>query len=101
LPTGFSTERVLAVLHLMEPGSLPGDPGLSFGAVRHHARPLPRYFPTIAPTHLLTLRQVKNASSESLIRVLGTLGWTPSAVTTDGWELRHFHAVSAGSRRRL
>src|ERR1700692_4791382 len=73
----FSTERVLAVLHLMGAVFLLLVTRVSsFGAV--YAMVLAHclcYFPTIALTNLLTLRQVKNASSEfPLIRVLGTLG---------------------------
>jgi nucleoside transporter len=74
----FSTERVLAVLHLMGAVFLYLVTRVSsFGAV--YAMVLAHclcYFPTLALTNLLTLRQVKNASSEfPLIRVLGTLGW--------------------------
>jgi nucleoside transporter len=74
----FSTERVLAVLHLMGAVFLYLVTRVSsFGAV--YALVLAHclcYFPTIALTNLLTLRQIKNASAEfPLIRVLGTLGW--------------------------
>ncbi len=74
----FSTERVLAVLHLMGAVFLYLVTRVSsFGAV--YAIVLAHclcYFPTIALTNSLTLRQIKDASSEfPLIRVFATLGW--------------------------
>jgi len=74
----FSTERVLAALHLMGAVFLYLVTQVSsFGAV--YAMVLAHclcYFPTIALTNSLTLRQIKNASAEfPLIRVFATLGW--------------------------
>jgi nucleoside transporter len=74
----FSAERVLAVLHLM------GAVLLYFLA---QATTFPAvyalllsyclcYFPTIALTNSLTLRNITNVAAQfPLIRVLGTLGW--------------------------
>src|SRR5229473_2739999 len=74
----FSTERVLATLHLLGAALLFLVTRVtSFGAV--YALLLAYclcYFPTIALTNSLTLRQVKNASGEfPLIRVFATIGW--------------------------
>jgi nucleoside transporter len=74
----FSTERVLATLHLLGAALLYLVTRVSsFGAV--YTLMLAYclcYFPTIALTNSLTLRQVKNASNEfPLIRVFATLGW--------------------------
>src|SRR5215471_3529038 len=74
----FATERVLAVLHLIGAGLLYFVTRVtSFGAV--YAIMLAYclcYFPTVALTNSLTLRQVKNASNEfPLIRVFATIGW--------------------------
>jgi nucleoside transporter len=74
----FSTERVLAVLHLIgavllylvsQATSYAGIYGLMFAYCLC-------YCPTIALTNSLTLRNVKNAGNEfPLIRVFATLGW--------------------------
>src|SRR5712691_8386332 len=74
----FATERVLATMHLRGAGLLYlGTRATSFGAV--YAIMLPYcicYFPAIALTNSLTLRQVKDASKEfPLIRVFATIGW--------------------------
>jgi nucleoside transporter len=74
----FSTERVLSALHLLGAVFLYLVTRVSsFGAV--YAMVLAHclcYFPTIALTNSLTLRQIKDASSEfPLIRVFATLGW--------------------------
>src|SRR5438034_6331986 len=74
----FATERVLAALHLLGAALLfLVTRAASFGAV--YALLLAYclcYFPTIALTNSLTLRQVKNASGEfPLIRVFATAGW--------------------------
>ncbi len=74
----FATERVLATLHLLGAGLLYlVTRATSFGAV--YAIMLAYcicYFPTIALTNSLTLRQVKDASKEfPLIRVFATIGW--------------------------
>jgi nucleoside transporter len=74
----FSTERVLAALHLMGAVFLYLVTRVTtFGAV--YAIVLAHclcYFPTIALTNSLSLRQMKNAGAEfPLIRVFGTLGW--------------------------
>src|SRR5215470_2501068 len=80
----FPTERVLAVLHLL--GGLLlylVTQVTSFGAV--YTVVLLHcicYFPTIALTNSLTLRQVKDASSEfPLIRVFATIGWVAIGAT--------------------
>lgn len=74
----FSTERVLASLHLIGAVFLYlMTRAASFSAV--YGTMLAYcicYFPTIALTNSLTLRQVKNAGNEfPLIRVFATLGW--------------------------
>ena len=74
----FSTERVLAALHLL--GGLflyLAAQATSFGAVYMllllHCL---CYFPTISLTNSLTLRQLTDAGSQfPLIRVFATLGW--------------------------
>jgi Nucleoside H+ symporter. len=74
----FSTEKVLAALHLL--GALflyLVTQATSFGAVYWlllaHCL---CYFPTMSLTNSLTMRQVKDAGADfPLIRVLGTLGW--------------------------
>src|SRR6266568_7891701 len=80
----FATERVLATLHLLGAGLLYlVTRATSFGAV--YAIMLAYcicYFPTIALTNSLTLRQVKDAGKEfPLIRVFATIGWIAIAVT--------------------
>jgi Nucleoside H+ symporter. len=74
----FATEKVLATLHLMGAVLLYLVTRVSsFGAV--YAVVLAHclcYFPTIALTNSLTLRQIKDASREfPLIRVFATIGW--------------------------
>ena len=74
----FATEKVLAALHLIGAVFLyMVSQVTSFGAV--YALLLLHclcYFPTIALTNSLTLRQVKNSGSEfPLIRVFATIGW--------------------------
>lgn len=74
----FATEKVLASLHLIGAVFLyMVSQVTSFGAV--YALLLLYclcYFPTIALTNSLTLRQVKNSGSEfPLIRVFATIGW--------------------------
>jgi nucleoside transporter len=74
----FPTERVLAALHLLGALFLYLVTRVSsFGAV--YAMVLAHclcYFPTLALTNSLTLRQINDASSEfPLIRVFATLGW--------------------------
>ncbi len=74
----FATEKVLAALHLIGAVFLYAVAQVtSFGAV--YALLLLHclcYFPTIALTNSLTLRQVKNSGSEfPLIRVFATIGW--------------------------
>jgi nucleoside transporter len=80
----FATERVLAALHLMGAVFLYLVTRVTtFGAV--YAIVLAHclcYFPTIALTNSLSLRQMKNAGAEfPLIRVFGTLGWIAIGVT--------------------
>jgi nucleoside transporter len=74
----FATERVLAVVHLLGAVFLYlVTRATSFGAV--YLLMLAYclcYFPTIALTNALALRQVKNAGAEfPLIRVFATIGW--------------------------
>jgi nucleoside transporter len=74
----FSTERVLAVLHLIGAVILYMVTLVnSFGAV--YALMLLYclcYFPTIALTNTLTLKQIDDAGRQfPLIRVFGTIGW--------------------------
>ena len=74
----FSTERVLAALHLIGAGLLFWVTKVtSFGGV--YALMLAYclcYFPTISLSNSLTLRHVKDAGREfPLIRVFATLGW--------------------------
>src|SRR5215831_3732077 len=74
----FSTERVLAVLHLLGAALLYlVSQVTSFGAI--YALMLAYslcYCPTIALTNSLTLRNIKNAGNDfPLIRVFATLGW--------------------------
>ncbi len=74
----FSTERVLAVLHLIGAGLLWGvTQATSFGAV--YSLMLAYclcYFPTIALTNSLTLRQLTDAGGEfPFIRMFATIGW--------------------------
>ena len=74
----FSTERVLAALHLMGAALLYlVSQVTSFGGI--YALMLAYslcYCPTIALTNSLTLRNIKNAGNEfPLIRVFATLGW--------------------------
>ena len=74
----FSTERVIAALHLVGAGLLYWITKVhSFGAV--YSLMLAYclcYFPTIPLTNSLTLRHVDNAAREfPLIRVFATLGW--------------------------
>jgi nucleoside transporter len=74
----FSTERVLATLHLVGAVLLYAVSQVSsFGAI--YALMLAYsicYCPTIALTNSLTLRNIKNAGNEfPLIRVFATLGW--------------------------
>jgi nucleoside transporter len=74
----FSTERVLAALHLMGAALLYLVSQItSFGGI--YALMLAYslcYCPTIALTNSLTLRNIKNAGNEfPLIRVFATLGW--------------------------
>jgi nucleoside transporter len=74
----FSTEKVLAVLHLVGGVLLYMTSRVtSFGAI--YALMLGYsicYCPTIALTNSLTLRNIKNAGDEfPLIRVFATLGW--------------------------
>lgn len=80
----FATERVLAALHLIGAGFLFLMTRVtSFSAV--YAVMLAYcicYFPTIALTNSLTLRQVKNAGNEfPLIRVFATIGWIAIGAT--------------------
>src|SRR2546426_1595912 len=84
----FATERVLATLHLLGAALLYlVTRATSFGAV--YAIMLAYcicYFPTIALTNSLTLRQVKDASKEfPLIRVFATIGWI--AIGQSIWKL--------------
>src|SRR5205085_3714218 len=74
----FATEKVLAVLHLLGAILLYSVTQVtSFGAV--YAIMLAYclcYFPTIALTNSLALKNMKDAGSEfPLIRVFGTIGW--------------------------
>jgi len=80
----FASEKVLAALHLMGAILLYVVTKVSsFGAV--YGVMLAYcicYFPTVALTNSLTLRQVKNASSEfPRIRVFATLGWVAIGAT--------------------
>jgi nucleoside transporter len=74
----FSTEKVLAALHLLGAVFLYLVTTVTtFGAVYWlllaHCL---CYFPTMSLTNSLTMRQVKDAGADfPLIRVLGTLGW--------------------------
>jgi nucleoside transporter len=80
----FSTERVLCAIHLIGAGLLfLVSRATSFAGVWWllFAYCL-CYFPTIALTNSLTLRQVKNAGNEfPLIRVFATIGWIAIGVT--------------------
>jgi nucleoside transporter len=74
----FSTERVLAVLHLAGAAALVlVTRATGFGAV--YGLMLAYclcYFPTLALTNSLALRQMENAGTQfPLIRVFGTVGW--------------------------
>ena len=74
----FATERVLAALHLVGAVLLWGVTQVtSFGGV--YALMLAYclcYFPTIALTNSLTLRQLTNAGGEfPFIRMFATIGW--------------------------
>jgi nucleoside transporter len=74
----FATERVLAVLHLLGAVTLYLVTRVTgFGAV--YALMLLYclfYFPTIALTNTLALKQIKDAGRQfPLIRVFGTIGW--------------------------
>jgi nucleoside transporter len=74
----FATERVLAALHLIGALFLYLVTRVSgFGAVYFLMLAYCLcFFPTIALTNLLALRQVKNAGAEfPLIRVFATIGW--------------------------
>jgi nucleoside transporter len=74
----FATERVLAALHLAGAVLLYLVTQVtSFGAVYGLVLAYCLcYFPTIALTNSLAMRQMKNAGGEfPLIRVLGTIGW--------------------------
>jgi nucleoside transporter len=74
----FATEKVLAALHLIGAVFLYMITRVtSFGAVYTLLLIYCLcYFPTIALTNSLTLRQVKNSGSEfPLIRVFATIGW--------------------------
>ncbi|MEO8129862.1 MAG: MFS transporter [Bryobacteraceae bacterium] len=74
----FSTEKVLAALHLVGAGLLYAvSRATGFGGVYTLLLLYCLcYFPTIALTNSLTLRQVTNSGSEfPLIRVFATLGW--------------------------
>ena len=74
----FATERVLAALHLLGAVFLYALTRVTgFGAVYFLMLACCLcYFPTIALTNTLTLRQVKNAGAEfPLIRVFATIGW--------------------------
>jgi nucleoside transporter len=80
----FSTERVLATLHLLGAVLLylvsrATSFGMVYGLVFAYCL---CYFPTIALTNSLTLRQVKNAGNEfPLIRVFATIGWIAIGLT--------------------
>jgi nucleoside transporter len=83
----FSTERVLAALHLLGAALLYlVSQVTSFGAI--YALMLAYslcYCPTIALTNSLTLRNIKHAGNEfPLIRVFATLGWIFIGVIV-GW----------------
>src|SRR5205085_1297039 len=74
----FSTERVLAVLHLVGAGLLYlAAQATTFGSIYGLMLAYSLcYCPTIALTNSLTLRNVKNAGNEfPLIRVFATFGW--------------------------
>jgi len=74
----FATEKVLAALHLIGAVLLyTVAQATSFGGVYSLLLLYCLcYFPTIALTNSLALRQVANSGSEfPMIRVLGTLGW--------------------------
>lgn len=80
----FATERVLSVLHLLGAGLLflvtrVSSFGAVYGVMLAYCI---CYFPTVALTNSLTLRQVTNASSEfPRIRVFATLGWVAIGAT--------------------
>jgi nucleoside transporter len=83
----FATERLLAVLHLIGAVFLFLMTKVTgFGSV--YSLMLLYclcFFPTIALTNTITLRQVKDAGSEfPLIRVFATIGWIVIGVTV-GW----------------
>ena len=83
----FSTERMLAALHLVGALLLFGVTRVSsFGAV--YAMILIYsicYFPTISLTNSLTLRQLSNATAEfPLIRVFATIGWIVIGLVVGG-----------------
>jgi nucleoside transporter len=83
----FATERVLAVLHLAGAVLLylvtqVTSFGTVYGLMLAYCL---CYFPTIALTNSLALRQMKDAGVEfPLIRVLGTIGWIAIGQTV-GW----------------
>lgn len=79
----FAAERVLSALHLIGAVLLYlVSQATSFGAVYGLLLTYCLcYFPTIALTNSLTLRNIKDAASQfPLIRVLGTLGWISSGL---------------------
>jgi nucleoside transporter len=99
----FSTERVLAVLHLIGAVFLfLVTKATSFGSV--YTLMLLYclcFFPTIALTNSITLRQVKDAGAEfPLIRVFATIGWIVIGAVI-GWmgieSSSTFFLLSAGS----
>jgi nucleoside transporter len=88
----FSTERILAALHLVGAVLLyMVSTVTSFGAI--YALMLAYslcYCPTIALTNSLTLRNIKNAGNEfPLIRVFATLGWIAIGVVIGKFRLEN------------
>jgi nucleoside transporter len=83
----FSTEKMLSVLHLI--GAvflyLVTKTTTFAGVYTLLLIYCLCYFPTIALTNSLTLRQIKNAGNEfPMIRVFGTLGWIAIGLTVGG-----------------
>ena len=92
----FSTERVLAVMHLLGAGAM-------FAAVNAIGQEVPNattinlllfahmlcYFPTLALTNSLALHSMTDAKKQfPLIRVFGTIGWIIAGIFVSlcGWD---------------
>jgi nucleoside transporter len=85
----FSTERVLAAMHLMAGGAMvvaivfmkAADPSPNMINLMFFAHML-CYFPTLALTNALAMKNMTNAEKQfPLIRVFGTIGWIVAGLT--------------------